>query len=152
MPRPTNNICITITTNYHMYFQYLNKSLQEFVRNIRKVEGTQAERRYRSTHTSSLHYMEVSALFHDPAALAPEKNSDTRLLECSVGPRAGMEVLETRNILAPTGIQFPDRPVSSAVAIPTALFRLHRLHRHMQMILDNDQLYTNLLYFIIRLL
>jgi len=45
--------------------------------------------------------MKVSVQHHVPAALPPEKNTSTHLIECWVGHRAGMKISKKRKISWP---------------------------------------------------
>ena len=61
----------------------------------------------------------MSGQQHDPAALYPRERPGTHFTGDLVGPRAGLD--RCGKSLPPTGIQSPDRPARSSVAIPTEL-------------------------------
>ena len=63
--------------------------------------------------------MEVEWLLHDPAALSPRKNPGTHSTGGRVSPSDGTKILDTIKYIVPAGIQTPDPPVHSPVAIPT---------------------------------
>jgi len=64
--------------------------------------------------------VEVSGL-HVLAALPSWENAGTHWIEDWVCPREGQDLPEKRKSLVPTGIQTPDRPISTLVAIPTVI-------------------------------
>jgi hypothetical protein len=53
--------------------------------------------------------MRVSGQLHAPAALLREKAPDTHWIGGSVGPRAGMDVMEERKVLIPCRKSNPGR-------------------------------------------
>jgi hypothetical protein len=65
--------------------------------------------------------MEVSGQIHAPAALLKGKKADSRSVGAWVGPTAGLDVSEKREIcFFSIGIRNPYRQVPSLVSIPTS--------------------------------
>ena len=54
----------------------------------------------------------MSGQLHTPAALPSGKNHGTDSIGGLVSARAGLNDLEKRNDVAPTGVRTPDRPLA----------------------------------------
>jgi len=65
--------------------------------------------------------MEVEWLLHDPAALSSRKNLGIHSTGDRVSPKDGKKVLDKIKYIVPAGIQTPEPPAHSPVAIPTTL-------------------------------